>query len=175
MGRAKQFPLAVVSMMALGTSSCLILDENVDEISGDAPEGDVGEVLKLVNQVRQEGRNCGKEGTFGRTSPLGWNDKLARAAQRHADDMASHNFMGHTGSDGSTMADRITDEGYAWSALGENVAAGQKTPNEVVSSWLSSPGHCANIMNPAFEHMGAARAQGGSYGVVWAQTFGTSR
>ena len=153
----------------------MVLEQGPEEQSDVVPQGEPSEVLGLVNQARREGRNCGSEGTFGPTGALGWNDKLGKAAERHAQDMASHSFMSHTGSDGSTVADRVSEEGYAWSAVGENVAAGQSSPEEVMESWLSSPGHCANIMNPDFEHMGIARAQGGSYGVYWAQTFGRSQ
>ncbi|ETP22290.1 hypothetical protein F441_04366, partial [Phytophthora nicotianae CJ01A1] len=58
-------------------------------------------------------------------SPLCLNKKLHSAAQRHSDDMAAKDYMAHDGSDGSTMSERITQAGYDWSAVAENVAAGQ--------------------------------------------------
>lgn len=161
-------------VLAVLASGCSVIDE-IREQSQPAPEGDPAEVLTLVNQERSAGRSCGSEGTFGPAAALGWNDKLGRAAQLHADDMAGHDFMAHTGSDGSDAATRISREGYQWSAIGENVAAGQSSPAEVMSSWLSSPPHCANIMDASFEHMGIGRAAGGSLGVYWAQTFATPK
>lgn len=170
------FALSLFGSVVLGAGSvgCTIIDEiedGIEEGSQPVPEGDPSEVLALVNQARSEGRSCGSEGTFGPAAPLGWNDLLGHAAQVHAEDMARNDFMGHTGSDGSSAADRVSRAGYDWTAVGENVAAGQSSPQQVMASWLSSPGHCANIMNPAYEHMGIGRAQGGSYGVYWAQTF----
>ena len=168
----------LVRVFVLLDCGCSIIDEienDVRERSQPAPEGDPAEVLVLVNQARDSGQNCGSEGTFGSADPVGYNDKLGRAAELHADDMASRSFMAHTGSDGSDPAARISREGYEWSAIGENVAAGQSSPAAVMSSWLSSPAHCANIMNPTFEHMGIGRAAGGSLGVYWAQTFATPR
>jgi uncharacterized protein YkwD len=156
-------------VMSVSVWGCSIIDE-VREESQPAPKGDPAEVLALVNEARSTGRTCGSQGTFGAANPLGWNDKLGRAAQLHAEDMASNDFMSHTGSDGSDLAARISAEGYRWFAIGENVAAGQSSPADVMSSWLSSPPHCANIMNRAFQHMGIGRAQGGSLGVYWAQT-----
>jgi uncharacterized protein YkwD len=164
----EQMKLSTLAL-ALCVCGCSILDE-VREESQPVPEGDPAEVLALANDARSTGRVCGSQ-SFGPAGGLGWNDKLGRAAQLHADDMASHDFMSHTGSDGSDAAQRISREGYQWSAIGENVAAGQPSPQEVMNSWLTSPGHCANIMNPSFEHMGIGRAAGGSLGVYWAQTF----
>ncbi len=169
---------ALLLLFMAATASCTVIDElpnGSQESSQVVPQGDPAEVLALVNQARSEGRSCGSAGAFGPASALGWNDKLGRAATRHASDMASHDFVGHTGSDGSSAAERISDEGYDWSAVGENVAAGQASPEQVVADWLSSSGHCANIMDPRFEHMGIARAQGGSFGVYWAQELARPR
>jgi uncharacterized protein YkwD len=175
MGHAP-FVKILAPVLLLLASGCSVLDDIEDDVregTHSTPEGDPADVLLLVNEARSNGQTCGSEGTFGSADALGWNDKLATAAQLHADDMASHDFMDHTGSDGSEPAERITRQGYDWTAIGENVAAGQSSPREVMSSWLSSPGHCANIMKPTFEHMGIGRAAGGSQGVYWAQTFAT--
>jgi uncharacterized protein YkwD len=105
------------------------------------------------------------------------NAVLNTAAQLHAEDMAKHRQMQHEGSDGSSPAQRVTRQGYRWKAVGENVAAGAGSAAEVVSGWLSSPGHCANIMNPTFTEMGVAFAvnQRDDYAVYWAQSFATPR
>jgi len=67
--------------------------------------------------------------------------------------------------------------GYRWQQIGENIAAGQGSAEQVVAGWLASPGHCANIMNPGFTEMGAAYAtsEGGAAGSYWTQVFGTPR
>jgi uncharacterized protein YkwD len=62
--------------------------------------------------------------------------------------------------------------------VGENIASGQRTVEDAVASWLDSPGHCANIMNPAFTDMGAAYAidpRNRNRTAYWTQVFGTPR
>ncbi|KAF4139877.1 Cysteine-rich secretory protein family [Phytophthora infestans] len=79
-------------------------------------------------------------------SPLCLNKKLHTAAQRHSDDMAIKDYMAHDGSDGSSMSERITQAGYVWSAVAENVAAGQVDVDAVMVAWINSPEHLENIM-----------------------------
>ncbi len=133
------------------------------------------QVLRLVNAARTTARRCGKE-RFAAVRPLQLNATLGKAALLHAQDMARHKRMQHEGSDGSTPAQRVTRQGYRWRAVGENVAAGAGTAEEVVSGWLDSPGHCANIMSPLFTEMGLGFAVNGrdDYAVYWAQSFGTA-
>lgn len=101
---------------------------------------------------------------------------LNTAAQRHSADMATNNFMGHTGSDGSTMVVRIERAGYrGWTRAAENVAAGHTTAAAVVRGWMNSSGHRANILNCALREIGVGyqyRA-GTRYGHYWTQNFGT--
>ncbi|MGM0375741.1 MAG: CAP domain-containing protein [Bacteroidota bacterium] len=141
-----------------------------NENSGET-QFDKDEMLQLVNEARAESRRCG--GTkHEATHPLGWNEKLAQAALVHANDMAENEFFDHTGSDGSTIVERIEREDYVWRAAGENVAMGPRTVADVVEGWLESPGHCSNIMNPDFREMGAAISDDGQY---WVQVFATPR
>lgn len=130
-------------------------------------------MLSLSNAARSQPRTCGTT-SHAAAPALNANAQLNQAAQGHASDMADRNYFSHTSQDGRTMADRINATGYRWSTIGENIAAGQATPEEVVSGWLSSPGHCRNIMNPAFRELGVSYVQGGSYGHYWVQNFGTS-
>lgn len=129
-------------------------------------------VLQLVNEARAAPRRCGRR-QFTAAPPLKLDATLSKAAQRHADDMARHSYMDHQGRDGSTPAMRVTAAGYRWRTVGENVAAGAGNAAEVVAGWLDSPGHCANIMSPAFTEMGLAFAanERDDYGMYWAQMF----
>ena len=72
------------------------------------------------------------------------------------------------------MSDRISATGYSFSAAGENIAAGQSTVQEVMASWIKSPGHCRNLMNPAFQDVGVAcmRNNASSYGLYWTMNLG---
>ncbi|MCP2013123.1 uncharacterized protein YkwD [Deinococcus sp. HSC-46F16] len=135
------------------------------------PSGYAGRVLELTNAARAQARTCGAT-SFAAAPALTYNAQLEQAAQGHATDMATRNYFSHTSLDGRTMAQRISATGYAWRTIGENIAAGQTTPEQVVAGWLASEGHCRNIMNPSFRELGVGYAQGGSYGHYWVQNFG---
>jgi uncharacterized protein YkwD len=130
-------------------------------------------VLALVNAARARPRRCGDQ-DFGSAAPLRWSAALQRAASRHARDMAERGRLGHAGSDGSSASQRVSQAGYVWSAVGENVAAGQRDADAVVRSWLASPGHCANLMSGEFTEVGLAFAtnDASDLGIYWAQVFG---
>ena len=130
-------------------------------------------VLELVNAARSQRRRCGWK-RFVAAPPLALSAALDRAAAAHARDMAASGVMGHAGSDGSTAAARATRAGYAWRLIGENVASGQATPEQVVDEWIGSPHHCANLMSADFTEMGVAFATNpkSAAGVYWAQVFG---
>ncbi|MFE9452172.1 CAP domain-containing protein [Streptomyces sp. NPDC006739] len=124
--------------------------------------GVVARVLQLVNAERAK-VGC---------QDLTLNADLTKAAQAHSDDMAAHQNMSHTGSDGSSPGDRITRAGYDWSTYGENVAYGYATPEQVMAAWMASPGHKANILDCAFKEIGVGFAQPNAY---WTQDFGATR
>jgi uncharacterized protein YkwD len=127
-------------------------------------------LLELVNGARAEGRTCGSAGWFDATHPLALEARLVRAAQGHSDDMYANAFFDHTGSDGSSPADRVTREGYTWAAVGETIAGGQATPEHAVSVWLASDGHCAIIMSTRYAELGA-----GETSLYWTLVFAHPR
>lgn len=134
-------------------------------------------VLDLINQARATPRYCGDR-RFDAARPLRWNDLLAAAAERHAEDMARNNYFSHHGRDGANPAQRVERAGYRYRSTGENIAAGtQMQAEDAVAGWIKSPGHCANLMNPGFTEMGAAFAvdHRSDMGIYWAQSFGTPR
>lgn len=131
--------------------------------------------LSRINQYRVAGASCRTAGTFAATTALRWNDALTQGAELHSQDMQANNFTSHTGSDTSTVGQRITATGYAWSAVAENIAGGQTTMNQVVDSWMASDGHCANIMNPNLVDMGLACVAGApsnTYTTYWTMDMG---
>ncbi len=77
--------------------------------------------------------------------------------------MGEENYFSHDspgGPCGNDFVDRVEAAGYTgWMTLGENIAAGQTTPQEVVAGWMDSDGHCSNIMEPAFTEIGVGLAQ----------------
>ncbi|KAE9021520.1 hypothetical protein PR002_g12224 [Phytophthora rubi] len=88
--------------------------------------------------------------------------------------MAAKDFMAHDGSDGSSMSERITQAGYDWSAVAENVAAGQIDVAGVMVAWINSPEHLENIMGD-YTMFGSAYAfnKDGTYQHYWTQDFGS--
>lgn len=127
----------------------------------------VQEVVQLVNQQRARA-GC---------PAVTVNALLNAAAQRHSDDMAAHDFMGHRGSDGSEFWERIEATGYRFRSAGENVAAGQPSAQEVMSDWMRSAGHRANILDCTYREIGVGYASnpGGRLRHYWAQEFATPR
>ena len=135
-------------------------------------------LLARVNQARAAGANCGSDGTCSPAASVTWNDLLTQAAIGHSQDMAAHNYFSHTSLDGRLVSDRVNASGYAWTMLGENIAAGQPTVDSVVDAWMGSPGHCANIMRPEYREMGVACVPGGSantYATYWTMDLGRPR
>ena len=137
-------------------------------------------VLAAVNTARAAGRSCGDR-YYPAAPALAWNGALADAALAHSADMARQRYFSHTGKDGRVVGERALQAGYRWRRIAENIAAGQESAEEAVAGWLSSPGHCANIMHAGMTDMGAA--YGVSSGreaaqlprVYWTQVFGTPR
>ena len=124
------------------------------------------EMLKAVNDLRTKGCNCG--GTYmPPVKKLVWNNKLESAAQSHSNYMKSSKKFSHTGKNGSNPGSRITAAGYKWMFYAENIAMGQRNVKEVMQSWITSSGHCKNIMNAKAKEMGAAKS-----GEYWTQVFG---
>lgn len=141
-----------------------------------APSNEAGrQILALVNAARAEPRSCGDR-RFGSASPLRWNAMLAATALAHSTDMARRDDFSHVGRGGSQVGVRARRNGYEWSAIGENIAAGQGSPQQVMTGWLASPGHCANIMSDAFSDMGAAYAvdRDSTATIYWTQVFGSA-
>ena len=133
-------------------------------------------MLALVNRARAEARRCGDK-DFPAVGPVKWNDTLTRAARGHSEDMAKQNYFSHDAPDGSKPAERVARAGYKYRATGENIAAGQMTPEDAVAGWIKSPPHCANLMTAVYTEMGVAFAVDtkSKMGVYWTQLFGTPR
>ena len=107
----------------------------------------------------------------GTKGPLTLSPKLCESAGAHARDMAVHQTLDHKGNDGSTVADRVKRVGYIWVRVGENIARGQRTVDQVMDTWMNSPGHRANILAD-FTEMGAARVEDDDGTNFWCVNFG---
>ena len=139
-------------------------------------EDDLSDVLALINQLRIESQTCG-DTSYPAVAEVTWSSTLTLAATEHSNNMANYNFFDHTGLDGSTVGTRVTAQGYTWSRVSENIAAGQTSAQEVVDGWMSSEGHCANIMNADVTEMGLACQvnSDSDYQRYWTQVFAKPR
>lgn len=103
--------------------------------------------------------------------PLELNEELARVASLKSQDMAANNYFDHHSPTYGSPFDMMNHFGIHYSYAGENIAAGQRTPEEVVQAWMESPGHRANILNENFTQIGVGFIKGGSYQYYWTQMF----
>jgi uncharacterized protein YkwD len=118
-------------------------------------------ILEAHNKLRTEAKL--KKVTLSR--------KLTAAAQGHAEDMAAHRKMTHTGSDKSSSSDRVKAQGYRYFRTGENVAAGYFSVDRVMKGWMDSPPHKRNILG-GFSEIGVGCAVGEDGKRYWCVTFG---
>ncbi|OZG71818.1 hypothetical protein BTA51_19535 [Hahella sp. CCB-MM4] len=149
-------------------------DDDGGDPPGDCTLSDVQkELLTAHNNARSQGRSCG--GTYYEAAPaLTWNCKLGAAATKHTQDMVDNNFFSHTGSDGSQVSDRVRAQGYNYRLVGENIAAGYSSVQQVMEGWLKSPGHCSNIMRSGYTEIGAEKisTSQADYPHYWTTVFG---
>jgi uncharacterized YkwD family protein/spore coat assembly protein SafA len=119
------------------------------------------EVVRLTNQQRAK---------YG-LPPLQADWQLARVARYKSADMRDKNYFSHQSPTYGSPFTMMKNFGISYRTAGENIAAGQRTPQEVVNAWMNSPGHRANILSKDFTHIGVGYAKGGSYGHYWTQMF----
>jgi uncharacterized protein YkwD len=117
------------------------------------------QVLQLVNKERA------KEGL----SALTTNTTLTSAADKRAKE--TFQSFSHTRPDGTSFSTVLKEFNISYRAAGENIAYGQKTPQEVVTGWMNSPGHRANIMNKNFGKIGIGVYKASNGRIYWSQLF----
>ena len=111
-------------------------------------------------------------------APLKREENLTKSARWLAEDMVANNYFAHKDRQGRSIEPRLPDFGYTgYSMIGENIAGGQQTPEQVVAEWMHSPGHRANLLNPDFRELGVAyvHAPNSELQDYWVQDFGTRR
>ncbi|GAX88538.1 CAP domain-containing protein [Effusibacillus lacus] len=120
-------------------------------------------VLELTNQAR----------AANGLKPLRYNWEVTRVARHKSEDMRDRGYFSHQSPTYGSPFDMLRAYGVSFRGAGENIAAGQPTPEEVVKNWLNSPGHRRNIMNPSFTELGCGVALGGNMRVYYTQMFVT--
>ena len=119
-------------------------------------------VLKVVELVNKERKSAG-------LNPVTLNTDATTAAQVRAEE-SSVSFS-HTRPDGTSFATALKDAGVSYRSCGENIAWGQKTPEQVMEGWMNSAGHRANILNASYTEIGMGFYQNASGVNYWSQLF----
>ena len=101
--------------------------------------------------------------------------RLSAAAQVQSNDQAARDQMSHDGSDGSNAGDRISWQGYSWSAWAENVAMGYPDAPSVMSGWMNSDGHRRNVLSANVSQIGVGLAYAADGTPYWTQVFARPR
>lgn len=92
--------------------------------------------------------------------PLAYNGQLTASATAKAQDMLAKGYWGHTAPDGTSAWTFVGNAGYAYTAVGENLARDYNSDSAVISAWMASPAHRANVLNGAYQHIGIAVVSG---------------
>lgn len=119
------------------------------------------EVVRLVNAERA------KQGL----KPLELDSKLSSVARKKSQDMRDNNYFSHQSPTYGSPFDMLKQFGVSYRTAGENIAAGYPSAQAVVTGWMNSAGHRANILNPSFTKIGVGYVAGGKYGSYWTQLF----
>ncbi|MGY2612191.1 CAP domain-containing protein [Bacillus pretiosus] len=94
--------------------------------------------------------------------------ELSKVARVKSEDMQKNNYFDHNSPTYGSPFDMMKKFGISYTSAGENIAQGQRTPEEVVQAWMNSAGHRANILNNGFTHIGVGYVESGNY---WTQQF----
>ncbi|MFT4103238.1 MAG: CAP domain-containing protein, partial [Burkholderiaceae bacterium] len=127
-----------------------------------------------INAIRGTARACDAAApavVSPAVGPISWNTRLEASAFGHAKDMQARDVVDHLGSDGSTVGQRATAQGYVWQVVGENLGAGFDSFDALLRYWSTSPAHCRVLMDADFVEIGLAKIDGTSantYSTFWA-------
>lgn len=151
---------ALATIAILFTAACGGAGGSMSNVSSNATDLSLNAVTTAPDRTFDSMLNNVR--SVNGANPVTYNARLGRAAQGHADDMLANNFFSHTGSNGSSVGQRVTAQGYVWRTVGENIARGQIDEEAVLRAWVNSPGHQRNNVNPNFEDFALAKAGVGS-------------
>lgn len=166
--RTLHVPVFIFSWVAL--SACTTLPLPVPAPTPPAASDDARMAADVVDLTNRERLRRGLRA-------LVTNSSLVEAARLHAEQMAAHRELAHTihGARYPTMQSRLEAVGYAYSSAAENVAWNQRSAQEVMTTWMNSSGHRANILDAEVTEMGAAMARSSRGEPYWIQVFGRPR
>jgi len=128
-----------------------------------AKQSDKAQVSNFAKQVAEL---VNKERAKAGLGPVQLDGALSNVALAKATDMSNNNYFDHTSPTYGSPFDMMKKYGISFMTAGENIAMGQRSPEEVMTQWMNSEGHRQNIMNPAFTKIGVGFTNG-----YWVQEF----
>ncbi|MCP3027375.1 CAP domain-containing protein [Halobacillus sp. A5] len=142
-------------------------EEPESSLQSEDPSDFEEEVVTLVNEERAKEE----------LEPLEMYDRLSDLARLKSQDMADQDYFDHTSPTYGSPFEMMDQYEFSYWSAGENIAAGQRSPEQVVEGWMNSPGHRENIMKEDFTHIGVGYVEesGDRYGTYWTQMFMTPR
>ncbi|MGD6834022.1 CAP domain-containing protein [Sutcliffiella halmapala] len=129
--------------------------------AAESTEGITETEQKVIELTNAERRKNG-------LSDLKADSALSNVAREKSKDMKAKNYFSHTSPTYGSPFDMMRDFGITYNTAGENIAMGQRSPEEVVQAWMNSEGHRKNILNGNFTHIGVGYVEDGNY---WTQMF----
>jgi uncharacterized YkwD family protein len=135
--------------------------DNQQQQAEESTEGISETEMKVIELANAERRKNG-------LSDLKADASLSNVARDKSKDMQANNYFSHTSPTHGSPFDMMRDYGVSYNTAGENIAMGQRSPEEVVQAWMNSEGHRKNILNGEFTHIGVGYVEEGNY---WTQMF----
>ncbi len=132
-------------------------------------------LLGQINDVRAQGYDCGRSGSFGPTPSISMDESLRTAARVHSRWMMNNGTLTHSspgGPLGDSFGERARNAGYNWRSLAENIERGRRSPGRALAHWLSSPNHCENLLSSDYEDIGIGRSDSDSTAPYWTLVLG---
>lgn len=160
--------LILIFFLLIFGFSLSIIEKKVPSVLGLTTEITLSELVELTNKERIENE----------LQPLFLDEQLSLAAQEKANDMFSQNYWAHSAPNGRTPWSFITGSGYQYIYAGENLARDFSKTDGVLSAWMASPGHRANILSSNYQDIGFAVVNGklnGRETTLVVQLFGTKK
>ncbi|WP_404346397.1 CAP domain-containing protein [Sutcliffiella horikoshii] len=136
-------------------------EEDNQQQAEESTEGISETEMKVIELTNAERRKNG-------LSDLKADASLSNVARDKSKDMQTNNYFSHTSPTHGSPFDMMRDYGISYNTAGENIAMGQRSPEEVVQAWMDSEGHRKNILTPDFTHIGVGYVEEGNY---WTQMF----
>lgn len=141
------------------------------KIPNQLPSEPIQQEQDLLAWEKQVAALVNEERAAAGLAPLAINRELSKVARHKSADMRDANYFSHQSPTYGSPFDMMQQFGIDFNYAGENIAAGQTSPEAVMEAWMNSPGHRENILNPNFTHIGVGYVAGGSYQHYWTQHF----